>query len=438
MQSSALPLGHAAIKENKNPLLLDRISQDKKCVLFLCNGHGEDLIALRVLEELHKNRPDLALEVLPLVGKGKCFDFPVSQGWLKRIGPLKVLPSGGFSNQSLKGLLADIFQGMLCLIWKQLSYVRSAASNGRLIIAVGDLLPLLFAWSSRRDYVFIGTPKSDYTWTSKPDSFFSDFYHRLKGSEWDPWENFFMANCRCKFVAVRDKLTARGLRINGVSANALGNPMMDGFKIQTCPIELKKYRRFILLCGTRMPEAKNNFHRILTAVEYIDFSISKLILVALGDLPDIQDVECWLEKFGYKQSSSIENGYGAKSSWKKGSTLLFLGVGQFSCWAQWAEVGLANAGTATEQIAGLGVPCVSLPGKGPQFKYGFAIRQSRLLGGAVITCKTAKIFARSVESLLFNHKLRNELGAIGKKRMGKNGGSAKIAQMIEMNLFEGH
>ena len=54
--------------------------------------------------------------------------------------------------------------------------------------AVGDLLPLLMAWSSGQRFGFIGTPKSDYTWSSGPGRHLSDLYHRLKGSEWDPWE----------------------------------------------------------------------------------------------------------------------------------------------------------------------------------------------------------------------------------------------------------
>ena len=52
LQSSALPLGHAAENEifisNSN-----RISQTEQNLLFLCNGHGEDTIACKVLEALH-------------------------------------------------------------------------------------------------------------------------------------------------------------------------------------------------------------------------------------------------------------------------------------------------------------------------------------------------------------------------------------------------
>jgi len=72
-------------------------------LLVLSNGHGEDLIALRVLEALRCRRPDLEIVVLPLVGEGSAFAAAERAGELQRIGPRCALPSGGFSNQSLRG-----------------------------------------------------------------------------------------------------------------------------------------------------------------------------------------------------------------------------------------------------------------------------------------------------------------------------------------------
>ena len=46
--------------------------------------------------------------MLPLVGMGGVFDAAEQAGWLTKIGPKASLPSGGFSNQSLRGLLADL------------------------------------------------------------------------------------------------------------------------------------------------------------------------------------------------------------------------------------------------------------------------------------------------------------------------------------------
>ncbi len=44
-----------------------------------------------------------------------------------------------------------------------------------------------------------------------------------------------MARRRCRLVAMRDALTARGLRRHGVAALAPGNPMMDGMVAQALP-----------------------------------------------------------------------------------------------------------------------------------------------------------------------------------------------------------
>ena len=135
---------------------------------MLCNGHGEDLIALRVLEAIHRLCPQLSLEVLPLVGQGQAFDAPVESGWLERLGPSATLPSGGFSNQSLKGLVSDLSAGLPLLSWRQWRLCRRLARQNRVMLAIGDLLPLLLARSSGARFGFIGTPKSDYTWRSGP------------------------------------------------------------------------------------------------------------------------------------------------------------------------------------------------------------------------------------------------------------------------------
>jgi hypothetical protein len=42
-------------------------------LLVLSNGHGEDLIALRLIEALRHQAPDLEVQVLPLVGIGQAY-----------------------------------------------------------------------------------------------------------------------------------------------------------------------------------------------------------------------------------------------------------------------------------------------------------------------------------------------------------------------------
>ena len=429
LQSSALPLGHAAAGERRVPQS-DRISHGSTTLLVLCNGHGEDLIALRILEAVHRRNPQLPLEVMPLVGKGRAFEAGVKAGWLQQIGPTANLPSGGFSNQSLRGMLQDVGAGLPLLSWGQWRLVKRRAQQGRFLVAIGDLLPLLMAWSGGACFGFIGTPKSDYTWRSGPGRDLSDRYHRLKGSEWDPWEWALMRSKRCQWVATRDQLTARGLRRHRVAAQAPGNPMMDGLQLRTIPKALERCRRVLVLCGSRMPEAQANFDRLLKAITMVTSAVPMAFLVAAGAEPSANGFRTSLERQGFRRSLPPSDQLKAETCWVKGPCMLLIGRSCFESWCGWAEVGLATAGTATEQLVGLGVPALSLPGPGPQFKASFARRQSRLLGGSVQPCSTPMALATALERLLADADLRERLGRIGQQRMGTSGGSDRLAKLI--------
>ena len=286
-------------------------------------------------------------------------------------------------------------------------------------------------------FFFIGTPKSDYTWTSGPRSSLSDFYHRLKGTEWDPWEYWLMRSSRCKMVAVRDKITARGLRNHGVEVVSPGNPMMDGISKLECPHFFDTYRRLILLCGSRLPEAYQNFKNLLIAIQLIKMSSSIAVFVPLNSFSMSKKIELILIELGFKPTNESISKIGISGIWKKKSLLILIGFNQFLSWANWGEVGVANAGTATEQLVGLGIPCVSLPGKGPQFNFKFAKRQSRLLGGAVAIAKGYKTLAKQVEFLLNSDIDRKSIGLRGSHRMGFEGGSHSLARIISTELSKG-
>jgi uncharacterized protein (TIGR03492 family) len=411
-------------------------------LLVLSNGHGEDLIAQRVLQALRARQPNLEIQVLPLVGLGEAFSADVAAGHLHRIGPKLQLPSGGFSNQSLRGLTRDLWAGLPLLSWRQLQLVRHSARQGIPVLAIGDLLPLLLAWSGGGNFGFIGTPKSDHTWaTPAPPGWaatpLGDAYHRCKGSEWDPWEWAVMGSRRCRLVAVRDQLTAQGLRHHGVAALATGNPMMDGFRQAPLPAGITSQRRLILLAGSRLPEAIGNARRLLGCLSLQQPRQPATVLVASGSAPT---AAAWAELLGQAGFTPLPpaadtSASGASSSWQRGRWTLLLGHNCFSTWAGWAEVGMATAGTATEQLAGLGVPCLSLPGPGPQFKPGFARRQSRLLGGAVVPCHSQQELALKLQQLLDNPAECARRGALGRARMGPAGGSAQLAELVEQQLL---
>ena len=423
---------------------VDRISPGMPPrLLVLSNGHGEDGIALRVIEALRRLRPSMEIAVLALVGEGSAFSSAAAGLNLVGLGPRRTLPSGGFSNQSLGGLAQDLAAGLPFTTWQQLQVVRRWGATGHPILAVGDLLPLAMAWLGGGPYGFIGTPKSDYTWrTPSPPGWGStglaDAYHRAKGSEWDPWEWALMGHPRCRLVAVRDGLTARGLRSHGVRALAPGNPMMDGFPPSPLPPDLERGHRVMLLPGSRLPEALGNLGRLLASLP--DAAACERIggltvLLPTGqELLDAPNFAAILAAAGFLPMPPPPLS-GAQASWRRGPLLVLVGLKRFASWVSWAEAGVATAGTATEQLVGHGVPVLSSPGPGPQFTRSFARRQSRLLGGAVRPCATANELRERLLALLGDRNARDLQGQPGRQRMGPAGGSAALAALIDQRLL---
>ena len=78
------------------------------------------------------------------------------------VGPAQTLPSGGFIYMDQRQAMKDLRSGLLPLTRQQLATVRQWAQNGGDILAVGDIVPLSFAWWSGANYSFIGTAKSEY------------------------------------------------------------------------------------------------------------------------------------------------------------------------------------------------------------------------------------------------------------------------------------
>ena len=434
MQSSALPLGHAAAQNSKDSLKYLN-SRTSIYLLIICNGHGEDLIALEIIKKLLSLKQIKKIEVLPLVGNGYIFDSIASDAFSK-IGTQIYLPSGGFSNQSLKGLFRDLRVGLLENLFSNWLLVNKKHKENYKIIAIGDLLPLYFAWSSKCIFGFIGTPKSDYTWNSGPGRAISDFYHKLKGSEWDPWELFLMRSHKCKFVIVRDALTANNLNLKNINAKYFGNPMMDFIKEKKVDHKnIKSFQRLIMLIGSRSPEAFDNLDKFLSSLSTIDLPLKTLVFVPLSSNIDINIVEDYFLKYKFSKELNREYYLGEDSILMKNNIIFLIGKNTFDCWANLSQVGLANAGTATEQIAGLGVPSLSLPGRGPQFTKKFANRQQRLLGGSVRVCRDKETLKKNLIDLLLDEKMRKKQAVVGLERMGSKGASAKIVEYINLNFL---
>ena len=235
---------------------------------------------------------------------------------------------------------------------------------------------------------------------------------------------------------MRDEITANNLNKKNLNAKFLGNPMMDFVNDKNKKVSnIINFKRLILIIGSRFPEALNNLDIFLNCLEDLQSSNDLIILLPLSINANIFTIRSHLKNNGYSKQKNIQFFVGEHSVWKNKKKYILLGKSTFKKWANMACIGLSNAGTATEQITGLGIPSFSIPGAGPQFTKSFAKRQSRLLGGSVKVCENKKILLDNLEILINEKHNRLKQVKIGMERMGKRGASKKIVEYINLSLF---
>jgi uncharacterized protein (TIGR03492 family) len=425
-------------------------------LLCLSNGHGEDIIAVRILQELQQHSPNIDVAALPIVGEGRAY----TQLGISLIGSVQTMPSGGFIYMDGRQLVRDVRGGLLQLTLSQIKAVRSWArfqaqpgKEGGAILAVGDIVPLLFAWLSGATYAFVGTAKSEYYLRDEVGfhqrhSLFNRF-EGWSGSVYHPWERWLMSRPRCKAVFPRDSLTTKNLQKWSIPAFNLGNPMMDQLDAVTSQMfysadaerqEQARSLTITLLPGSRPPEAYANWQQIIVAVAALCDTFSARSLLFLGAIASSLSLEplCQiLVNADFQQVSNESPLPDPKAlTFKHKNGYLILSQHAYNDCLQHADMAIAMAGTATEQFVGLGKPAIAFPGKGPQFTYAFAEAQARLLGSSLILVDQPTQVAEAVQSLLCDPDRLQLIAENGLRRMGKPGAARRIAACLMERLSQ--
>ncbi len=375
-------------------------------LLCLSNGHGEDVIAVRILSELQKQSPLVELVALPIVGEGQAYrslNIPI---W----GTVKSMPSGGFINMDNQQLWRDVQGGLMQLTWSQWRAVRRWAATGGQILTVGDLVPLLFAWQSGAIYSFVGTAKSEY-------------YRPWLGGVYFPWERWLLSRPNCQAVFPRDRITAQSLQQSGIPAFDLGNPMMDGLETDWIPTD-RSDLRLTLVPGSRSPEVYQNWAVILQGLHSLLSDEAGQTIGAVAAITpslDITEFEQLLHQYQW-QPTAI--------GWVKQNCTLQLWSSRYSDCLAYGDLAIAMAGTATEQFVGLGKPVIIIPGAGPQFTQLFAQRQTNLLGESVTLVPDPQSLKWVVPELMADVGRLQRIQVNGLARMGQAGAAAKIADCL--------
>ena len=406
-------------------------------LLCLSNGHGEDVIAVRILAQLRQQLPACKIAALPIVGTGGAYD----RAGIEIAGPVRQMPSGGFIYlDGGKQAWRDLRGGLAQLAWQQWQTVRHWPGK---ILAVGDVVPLAFAWGSGCDYAFVGTAKSEYYLRQESGAWLpqTPWLDRRLGGVYLPWERWLLSRRRCKGIFPRDRLTTEILQQQGIPAEDLGNPMMDAiapeFPANPNPNTLK----ILLLPGSRLPEAARNWQLILKAMAGVleifpARSITFLAAIAPGipfatltaALPDT-----W--KHAPAASGPIADPDSLIFQATTHSARLQLTQKAYHSCLLLADVAIAMAGTATEQFVGLGKPALTFAGEGPQFVESFAEAQSRHLGASIAFVGSPQATAPALQDLLGDSARSARMAIEGRQRLGPAGAAERIATRLRAALF---
>ncbi|MGQ9865116.1 MAG: lipid-A-disaccharide synthase-related protein [Pseudanabaenaceae cyanobacterium] len=374
-----------------------------KTILFISNGHGEDLNGSTVLAALRDRRPDWQFLAAPLVGEGQAY-----RKWaVPVVTPTRKMPSGGFIYMDNRRLWQDLRAGLLTQTWQQMQTLRQQQVDG--VVAVGDTVAIAAALLTGAPFVsFLVSLSARYTGRLQlPFPVLSLLRHR-----------------RCRLILTRDALTAKLLQEQHYPAKFAGYPILDLLQVGRPTLQKPVDRPLVaLLPGSRLPEATHNLALLLEMVTHVPSPMSffaALVPELQAILPAIAPGWQWDGQTLRRERHEI---HCPPQAFAEILTLCDIAVGM--------------AGTAIEQAVGLGKPVLQIPGAGPQFTYRFAEAQMRLLGPSVQTVGTGPATsatliqaAQRLVTLLGDRSYLAQCPQWGVESVGIPGGTQRIVDCL--------
>jgi uncharacterized protein (TIGR03492 family) len=375
---------------------------DTRRILIVSNGYGEDAMGAALARELVAR--GATVSAYPLVGMGHSYQSVATP----LLDPGSTLPTAGFGFRTgVREAWRDLRAGWIRLTIRQRAALRAAHGAFDRVVAIGDTFCLWMAAAAQPGrVVYVPTAKSELN---------------------EPHLGFEIAMIRhlADVSFPRDEVTTRRFRAAGLRAEYVGNLMMDCLQFSGEDFGLPADTPVVLLLPGSRVDAAHNFRLLLEAAGRVAVDRDDVtFLCALSPTVSAQTIAT--------RAGAVLNGsYIRVPTTARGNRELAVKVTRnFPDAASRAAVALGMAGTANEQVAGLGKPVVAFPGPGPQFTRKFLVLQAKLLGEAVVPVEDPVEAAAAVLRLLDDPAERARRGAVGRERMGAPGAAKLLAERV--------
>lgn len=377
-------------------------------LLFVSNGNGEIAIADRIAEDVRRLAPDAEIDHLALVGMS-------AARAMREVGPRRLMPSGGLIAMGNLGNIArDVGGGLLGLTLAQRRFLVRARGSYRAAVAVGDVYALLMTLAAHAPTVYVGTAKS------------------VLVAPYGPMERCVLRRARAIFV--RDELTAKRLRSQGVDARVPGNVIVDLVTGEDDPRASAAAATFDPAIAV-FPGSRENAYDDAAFLFSVVHAAARQ-MPALGALVSIAPL---LDATRFAQVGR-ERGFTVET--EADECMPFTArLGERVVMRAWrgpmgallphVRLVIGQAGTANEAAASTGVPVVAFELGSDRKTAWYRMRQHGLLADALaVVPGDIGLASREVVALLADEPRRARMGAIGRERMGAPGGAIAIAREI--------
>ena len=315
-------------------------------IRVISNGHGEDVIATRIITALGLD--SYSFEVFPLVGKGQAFiDFGLAPKLTQ-----SVMPSGGFLLR-FKDIFSDLKSGLLMQFQKQRRVLKLSKADYQIV--VGDVFALFMATTVPIPTIFFPTAKSERA--------IPHYKFELK---------YIRKHARIAFP--RDIETHDRFVEYHIPSQFFGNPMFDDM---VSKVSKPDGVTMALLPGSRK-EAVQNMAIILTIISKLTLKQSYAFVFSLSPHVRYAQLKMVVHDLPWVLETDDE-GYFFRFSQ---SDIQVRVLYTFFDALQLSSVVLGLAGTANEQAMHAKRHLISFIGAGPQSTKQRFHQQHQLIDGA--------------------------------------------------------